>query len=234
MNVAIIEDEKTESDRLIDYLQRYGREHSVKFNINVYKNGLDFMDGFKPVYDIVFMDIQMPVMDGMKTAEKLRTIDGECCLIFVTNIAAMAIRGYDYNAMFYLVKPLSYSVFAFKFDRVIAQIQKHKDDSIILNVIGSLIKLSMSSIYFVEVVRHDRIYHTAEGDFKVYGTLLDAEKDLPSESFVRCNACYLINLKYVTEITGDEVCVAGHKLKMSRSKKSAFQKALFDYMKERI
>ena len=73
-NVAIVEDEREASDLLRQYLERYAEESDgrERFNVTVYDNAVNFLTYYKGNFDIVFMDIEMPDLNGMEAAAKLR------------------------------------------------------------------------------------------------------------------------------------------------------------------
>ncbi len=105
ITVAIVDDNKSETEALTSFLKQYGDECGEKLEITAFKSGFDFLDGYKAVYDVVFMDIEMPEMDGMSAARRLRQFDGDIAIIFVTNIAKYAIAGYEVGALDYFLKP---------------------------------------------------------------------------------------------------------------------------------
>ena len=76
---------------------------------------------------------------------------------------------------------------------------------------------------------HHLTYHTADGEFLVRGTISAAEKELTAYTFGRCNSCYLVNMKHITDFGGDWVTVGGDKLKVSQTKKQSFLGALAKY-----
>ena len=97
INISIVDDEKVMTDMLVSYLARFEAEPDIKdvhFKINTYSDGLDFLASYPANADIVLMDIDMPRLDGMKTAEKLRAMDEYVTIIFVTNLSQFAVKGY--------------------------------------------------------------------------------------------------------------------------------------------
>lgn len=89
IRIAIVEDDAAFRAVLVDYLRRIERESGgeATFLIDQFGDGLSFLDGYRSDYRIVLMDIEMPYMDGMKAAQKLRELDESVCLIFITNMA---------------------------------------------------------------------------------------------------------------------------------------------------
>ena len=72
INVAIVEDEQEAVEYLSDCLHRYGEKTGETFSFTHFPEPITFLEKYKPVYDLVFMDIRMPMMDGMQAAKKLR------------------------------------------------------------------------------------------------------------------------------------------------------------------
>lgn len=76
------------------------------------------------------------------------------------------------------------------------------------------------------------IYHTSEGIIEKSGeqTLTVLERELHTKGFARCNACYLVNLRFVDTVSDQEVSVAGERLAVSRGKKKSFREELLEYV----
>ncbi len=69
---------------------------------------------YRADYDIVFMDIELPGINGMEAAHRLREIDQQVILIFVTNMAQFAVKGYEVDALDYIIKPAQYGPLSIK------------------------------------------------------------------------------------------------------------------------
>ena len=92
------------------------------------------------------------------------------------------------------------------------------------------IRIPVDSIFYVEVNRHRLLYHTDSGIYDVWGSMRTAESALPAGSFARCGVSYLVYLRNVTEVAGDDVKVGGSVIKISRAKKRSFMSALNAYI----
>lgn len=228
--IAVVDDAESATEHLCECLRQFGTENGEIFNIDAYKDGLAFLGEYKNnKYDVVFLDIEMPKIDGLSVAAKLREMDGNVILIFITQMAQYAIRGYDVSAFDYIVKPYGYKNFALRMKKVMASLNSRTGTKLKLVYGGSVKVLDSAAVEYIEVTGHDLVYHTTDGNFKSYGTLKDVEKDCPP-TFVRCNSCYLVNLRFVTEVNGFEATVGDSKLQISQPKRKEFMSALARYL----
>lgn len=229
ISVAIVEDDLKASEALTSHLERFGRENSIHFRIQVFQNAILLLDHYTADYDLIYMDIQMPMMNGMDAARCLRDLDSTVALIFVTSLTQYAIQGYEVSAMDYIVKPFNYYDFALKMTRVLKRIPTHDGEDIMIPTPEGTVRLSLDHIKYVEVQGHHVIYHTLNGDYTHYSTMTKAEQQLGAHHFVRCNSCYLVNLQYVKGIRGMMVQVGDDELKISQPKKKGFCQAVEAY-----
>lgn len=226
LSIAIVDDVRSEAEYLASFVEQYGNENNEKIKIARFKSGFDFLDGYKAVYDAVFLDIEMPDIDGMAAARKLREFDNDIIIIFVTNIAKYAIQGYSVGALDYLLKPPKYADIKMRMN-IISKRKRLNDYSIVIPYQGGERKLTSGEIVYVESRGHDIIFHTDGDEILWKGTTLKrVESELTEHGFYRCNNCYLVNLRYCTEIKDNSVMVNGEELQISRARKKGFMVAL--------
>ena len=108
--IAIVEDENKDSDLLENYIARYFSEEASenRYQVTVFNNAGVFVEHYRADFDLILLDIQMPGMNGMDAAAALRKKDSSVLLVFVTNMAQYAVKGYDVNAAGFILKPVSY------------------------------------------------------------------------------------------------------------------------------
>ena len=189
----------------------------------------NFISDYASIFDIVLMDIEMPHMNGMETARKLREKGDEAQLIFITNMAQYAIRGYDVNALGFIVKPVEYFNFCIQIAKAVDRVISSQNDFIALTRRDLSIKLYVKDIRYVEVLRHRIIYHTVNGNIELTGSMKEAEEVLSPYSFVRCNSNWLVNLRHVSSVRKNTVSVGDDELMLSRNRKQEFLRRLADY-----
>lgn len=232
IQIAIVEDDKNYAASLKKYLLRYEEDQNQKFSISWFEDGEDIAEEYKGNYDIILMDIEMQFMDGMSAAKKIREVDEEVIIMFITNSPQYAMQGYAVDALDYVLKPINYFAFSERLNRAISRIRNHEEKYITLSYRGGVQKIKVSDLYYVEIQDHDLIYHTKDGNLMIRGTMREVEDELKDETFFRCNKAFLVNLEYVDGLEGNDVIVAGDRLLVSRARKKEFMDALNNYMNE--
>ena len=231
-HIAIVEDEEEFSVQLQEYLKRYQEENEIEFKISVFHDGAEILKDYVPCYDAVFMDIEMPVVNGMEAAEQIREKDEDVVIMFITNMAQYALFGYSVGALDFVMKPLNYYTFSMKVRRVLKRVKKKEQEqkTVVISYGGGVKKLDSKQIYFIEVQNHMLHYHTTDGEFVVRGSMQGIVQTLPADTFVKCNHWYLVNLIHVKEVKQNIVVVGEYELEISRRNKTAFMKALTEYL----
>lgn len=228
--IAIVEDNYASAEKLRGFLERYAAENGENFDITVFSDALMFLDSYKRIYDMVFMDIELPFIDGMEAAKRLRAVDSQVILIFVTNMAGYAVKGYEVDALDYLVKPVHYGDFELKLRRAVARREEAQEAILVVRQSGFL-RLRLQEICYIEVRGHTLIFHTETGPVSGSGTLLETEEKLKSKGFLRCNKCYLVNQKHIAGVHGYTLLMTGgEELQISRPRKKAFMSELAETM----
>ena len=167
LKIAIVENEPEQADLLSGYIARYSQESGIKCQVVTFSNGLEFISGYTPGFDAVFMDIKMPLIDGMEAAEKLRKIDEDVVLIFVTNMAQLAIKGYKVNAMDFIVKPVTYFDFSLEMDKICRAHDRRTQDYVWVKTAGGAQtnRLQCHILYRNNYARCVRAYRPRDGKF---------------------------------------------------------------------
>lgn len=230
LRVAVVEDNPPELTQIEDFLARYEAERGVAMTVASFRDGSEILENYRPVYDIIFLDIEMPQVDGMAAAERIRQTDQNVVIVFITNMAQYAIQGYSVGALDFVLKPVTYYTFSVKLDRAVQVVARRTPARIVLTLPGGAVRLDTRQIYYVDIQDRHLHYHTDQGEYTLRGSMKEAESQLAGHHFVRCNYWYLVNLHHVTEVKKDVAVVAGHELEISRRSRAAFLAALTNYV----
>ena len=232
LRLAIVDDDAGYRKEIRALLKQYEDEYGELFQISEYSDGDELLEGYKPELDIILLDIEMEFVDGMTAATKIREVDQDVLIIFITNMPQYAINGYQVGALDYILKPLSYYAFSQTMKRAIGRRKTSEKKYIVAGERGIKQKIDASEILYVEVINHDLIFHTKHGNINAKGTMKETMKELEGLSFFQCNKGYLVNLEFVDAITGNDVKVGDDLLQVSRAKKKPLIDALNEYMRK--
>lgn len=229
VSIAIVEDSRAYTETLQGYLERYGTEYQMELRIRNFYDGLAFLDSYHPDFDILLMDIEMPLLDGMSAAQRVRKVDSNVVIMFITSMAQYAVKGYEVGALDFILKPVSYTVFSQKLQKAIRLAERNRQAYLLLPVGGVQTRVLIPSILYAEVSGHHLQVYTETGPQHVSLPLRELETRLAGYPFAKCNQCYLVNLRHVEEFRGNVVVVGGHMLQISRPRRKEFQLALTNY-----
>ena len=230
INVAIVEDTLKDAETLKDYTRRAVEMVNETCEITVFNNAVDFLDGYRGNFDIVFMDIELPDINGMDAAKKLRLLDESVVLIFVTNMAQFAVGGYAVDAMDFMVKPVSYENVCIKISRAIKKIEGKREEKLVLPGKSGVTVIMIPQIRYVEIMNHRLTFFTTPGDEAAMGSLSKIEEKILRFNIWRCNNYSLVNLNFVTKVEDYTVWLGKEMLTVSRARKRPFLKDLADLL----
>ncbi len=228
--IAIVEQDTEAVEQMNMYIQRYGRSEGLDLAVDVFDRAERFLAQYKPVYDIIFLAIDLAGLSGMDAAKRLRKLDADVVLVFVTSVARDAIRGYEVDALDFVLKPLSYYAFSVKLERALLRVKHRAGKHIMLKTSDGVHRLEIRQIFYLETNSRMLYYHTSSGVYSVRDSLRSAEQMLQEEAFARCNQCYLVNLQHVTDVRDDYVTVAGTQLEISRRNRKSFLASVVAYI----
>ncbi len=233
-NIIIVEDTLSDSDKLEKYVRLFFERAERECAIRVFQDGLEMLDAFKCHEDIIFLDIDLPNINGMDLAKRIREKDEDVTIIFVSNLSKFALKGYEVNALDYIIKPFNYTNIEHRLNRVLNIKKRSKDKSILLKINASTnIVCDLDTILYIEKDGNYLIFHTEKEEYRVRGSFSMFESKLHENAFSYCMKGILVNLAYVEKTTQDSVYLKGVTLPIARHRKKEFIDDLFNYFGER-
>ena len=218
MRVAIVDDEAEVRKELSDYLHRFQEESGVELEAVPFASADAFLAGYTMGWNIIIFDIDMPGINGMDAARRIRETDRAVTIMFMTNLAQYAIAGYEVDASDYILKPIDYYDFSMKFHRTVEK-AAHKIEHVIqIKTAEGIRRVHVTKILYVEVLSNYLHIHTEDGrTYVTRGNMQTAAGILSKYAFVRCHRSYMVNLRHVERVLNSEITVAGQTLPVGRA-----------------
>lgn len=230
IRVAVVDDDQESRELIQNYLARYEHENGIQINIETFTDGSELIASYQPRFDILFLDVDMHNLDGLASARIIRETDPAVVIIFITNMAQFAVKGYEVDALSYLVKPVFYFAFCQQVARAMDRLKQNLDEYVLFNVGGELMRVNLSEVTYIESVKHHLLIHTLSDKIQITGTLKDITKRLENHGFFRSNSFLLVNLRHVVSFRNQvSTLTGGTELPVSRSRKKPFLEALTRY-----
>ena len=171
----------------------------------------------------------MEEMDGLKAAERIRALEQDVSIIFLTSLKQYALEGYKYRAFNYIVEPMKYIRLKTEMNHWIENHSQKNPYIVVRNDSGSF-KVALHTLHYVETYKRNLLLHTDEGAVLCYKNMKEMEKELEEHDFFRCHAGYLVNLAFVKNVEKLDVeLTSGEKIYVSRSKRKEFMEATAEY-----
>ena len=201
-----------------------------EYDIDTFSGGSSLYEAFlKTPFDLVFLDIEMPGIDGITLAKRLRAVSENVQIVFLTSHIEYALEGYEVNALRYLVKPVDIN----KLGEVLKYIQDKKNNSrqIMIKQEGEDIVIDISDVIYIESLDKNVRIVTSESEYITRYNISDYEEELKNSGFFRSHRSYLISLSKVKKIVKNDVVMDGDiSLPVSRSNVKALKEALYAYV----
>ena len=118
IRIAVVDDDREEVQELCELLQFTSLELQEPYTIETFYSGSEFLAQYRKQYELLCLDIDMPEKDGMAVAEEIRRRDSKVLIMFITHMAQMAIRGYEVQAVDFVLKPVNKYALLLKMQRI--------------------------------------------------------------------------------------------------------------------
>lgn len=232
LSIAVCDDEVIECCHMAKRIQEIMEEMKIPCIIRRFRSGGELLQALES-FDIVFLDIMMQELDGMKTAQMLRERASNKILIFVSSSRDYVFEAYDVEAFQYLLKPVNSRKLKRVLQKAVQKTERCSREFILVSKERQKKKLYLDDIYYFEIKGRIVDIHGTEGIFTYYEQIGELEEKLREKGFFRCHKSYLINLKYVDGYNRQEVILEnGEKIVIAKRRYDEFIQEVLKVMRE--
>lgn len=230
MLIAICDDDKNFRDELKSFLVRYKTEHRLCIDIYQFCDGEELLKSDE-IFDMVFLDYQMPGLDGMDVARKLRTKNITCNIIFVTSYPQFVFESFEVQPYRFFVKPLM-EVQLFSLMNTFIALQKLLSPIVVINDNEQKV-LHAKDILYLEGNGKYCIIRTITDTYHSSKTLSQVHELLPQHCFYRTHKSYVVNLYCIDSISDKSAIITNNeKIMIARNKLAEFKRVYAQFVKD--
>ncbi len=234
--IAICDDMEQDTLYIAAAVKEWAKQENVCVDIHMFPSAESFLFDYaeQKNYDFLLLDIEMPSMNGVELAQKIRQENNAVQIIFITGYSDFMAEGYEVSALHYLMKPVSFDKLSKVLHRAADRLNK-TEKSVIIAVDGENLRLAVSDIVWVEAFAHSCTLTTIHARFEVKTSITAIEKMLCESAggvFIRCHRSYIVGVKYIKSISKTDITLdSGDKIPLSRSHYQAVNQAFIRYFK---
>lgn len=230
MRIVICDDEAVFREELKQHLINYGKQKLIQIDILEFTNGSDLLAS-KEAFDIVFLDYQMPGLDGMETARFLRTRNALCYIIFITNYPAFILEAFEVSTFRFYPKPISAKQVESTLTAII-QKQKLLAPILVCDQESGLRTIPFRDIIYVEGNGKNSIIRTTTAVARSSKTISGVLNLLPNHCFLRIHKSYIVNMYYIESIKGQTIYLTnGEQAAIGRSRIAEIKNRYCEFVK---
>lgn len=232
LSIAVCDDEAMECCNIAGKIKKLLNEMKTPCMIRQFYSGRDLIQA-SDKFDIIFLDIIMRDLDGMKIAHYFRKKAFNKIIIFISSSREYVFEAYDVEAFQYLLKPIDEKKLKKVLQKAVMKTEKHLEEYIIVNKERQKKKLFLDDIFYFEIKGRMIDVHGTGGVFTYYDQIGILESNLQEKGFFRCHKSYLINLRYVDVYNRQEVILEnGERIVIAKRRYEAFCKGILEYMRQ--
>lgn len=232
LSIAICDDIALECAQLAKQIRHIASQSGHEIILREFYTGKELLQSTE-AFDILFLDIKMPDLDGMELARLLRRREETCLLIFVSAVPEYVFEAYEVEAFAYLVKPVTEEQLMKVLARGEEKLRRESRASLLISSQRLVRKIPLKDIVYMEAQGRLLTIHTLQDTIETYEQIGQMEKRLGGENFFRCHKGYLVNLKYVDTYDKTEIYLeTKDTILLAKRRYKEFTKALLQYLKQ--
>lgn len=232
MKIAICDDDIVQVRYIENLIKLWRDEKKVACSIEGFYSAEEFLfkyQGRNP-FDVLILDIQMKDINGMELAKKIRAVDRNVKIIFLTGVKEYVFEGYEVGAVRYILKPLKERDFFMVLDSISKEMKESPNNYFIFTYQGENIKLSYKDIIKIEVDGHYVHMLTVDHEYTWKESLQKMKESVENKNFIMANRSVLVNVMHIEKITKtDCIMTGGIAIPISRNCYKEVNQAFIDH-----
>lgn len=232
MRIAICDDDINLINILEEYIERLDNDHG-KMVVDTFTDGESLYDYYlknKNPFNIIFLDMELPGMNGIETAVNIRKGDSGVIIIFITSHSQYVYECFDAAPFRFLVKPVSFEDFSKTLNLAILK-AKQEDTFLLISTKGSDLRLNYNDILYFESIKRQTAAHTGDGEYLFYSKISDLFEKLRSEDFIFVHKSFIVNMNYIKMILPDKIVLQnGEDIPLSKKYKKQVREKHLEFI----
>lgn len=233
IRIAICDDDPMYLAGARSYIERWQKESRVVCFVQAFDNGSELLEqSLTAPFDIIFLDILMPLQNGISVAKELRATGSSSKIVFLTTSIEFALDSYSVKASDYLVKPVTYERMKAVLDELTEEILQ-EPKSISVKIAGGYRKLFLKDIEYLEAYNKKVTFSMVSSEnIQSMDPLYHWEKELLLlDEFFKSHRSYLVNLINIDYFDSTTIHTrSGKTLPIARGYGKDFEDAYFSVM----
>lgn len=232
MKIALCDDERILLSALEKNIRTILDQRSITYELECFEDGYDLIRYYRD-FDVIFMDIDMPIMDGLSTAKLIREKDKCCRVVFLTSFGEFVYKTFEVNAFRCMIKPVDVLELASILDAVVQDMKVSKKKMVSLETQrNKFVQLNIDDIMYVETVHRGVRVHTSQQVIDSTLLMKGVEAILPQSQFFRTHISFLVNMGQIRESRSSEIVMNNQEIVLlSRLKASKFKSTFVNFIK---
>lgn len=232
IKIAICDDEQHFLNIIERMLRVYEEKSGQSLYIKKYTQSIHLMDSLKEEFQIYFLDLQMPNMNGFELAKIIRKYDERSTIIFVTSYREYVFDSFQFDIANYITKPITQAQIECEMNRAIRKINTYEQEYLVVKNSNGFIKIFLSDIQYIETYERNVRFHCQNGRSEIgHFKMQNLEERLREYPFIRCHNSYIVNVDYIKQIHDLSVTLlSGEKIYTTKSRKKELIKKMAERM----
>ena len=226
LQIAICDDVVEQTLVLQNYVREYCERRNVEYKLYIYTSGIEMLADAEKM-DIVFLDIEMPNLDGIETGRQIREKNSVCRIIMATCMVERMKEAFFIEAFRFIIKPFDQKEVEEALDACMKKILGSR--SILLYLNRNIYEVHQSEIQYIITYDSACEYRVRDKMLRSETSLRELESQLDNRLFFRVHRKYIVYMAHIRSYKNGQIQMKDVKLPVSRRRKKEFEQAYMEF-----